>query len=444
MAIEEQIVSMDKLVALCKRRGFVFGSSELYGGLSGFWDYGPLGVELKQNIKRAWWRANVHLRDDVVGLESALIMPSAIWAASGHLQNFNDPLVECQSCKRRFRADDLEGATVCPQCGGPLSEARQFNTMFQTQVGPVADEGSIAYLRPETAQGTFVNFKNVLQSTPHKIPFGIAQIGKSFRNEITTGNFIFRSREFEQMELEFFVKPGTDDEWFDYWRDERMRWWTHDIGIRPQNIRLRDHAVSELSHYSKQTSDFEYRYPFGTRELEGVADRTDFDLKAHMAGSGIDLTYYDDETQERYVPYVIEPAVGVDRTFLVVLLDAYDEEQTGPKPSDRRTVLRLKSQLAPYKVAVFPLVANKPDLVARARSIYATLKPEMMVAWDSIGNVGKRYRRQDEVGTPWCVTVDYQTLEDSTVTVRDRDTMTQERHPVVGLSDLFRERLVAG
>jgi glycyl-tRNA synthetase len=443
MAIEEETVTMEKLVALCKRRGFVFGSSELYGGLSGFWDFGPLGVELKQNIKRAWWRANVHLRDDVVGLESAIIMPSAVWAASGHLQNFNDPLVECQSCKRRFRADDLEGATTCPECGGALSEARQFNTMFQTQVGPVADEGSVAYLRPETAQGTFVNFKNVLQSSPHKIPFGIAQIGKSFRNEITTGNFIFRSREFEQMELEFFVKPGTDDEWFDYWRAERMRWWTEDIGIRPENIRLRDHETSELSHYSKQTSDFEYRYPFGVRELEGVADRTDFDLKAHMAGAGTDLSYYDDETQERFVPYVIEPAVGVDRTFLVVLLDAYAEEQTGPKPSDRRTVLRLKPQLAPFKTAVFPLVANKPDIVERARTIYSTLKPEITLAWDSIGNVGKRYRRQDEIGTPWCITVDYQTLEDDTVTVRDRDSMTQERHAVGSLSELFRERLAA-
>jgi glycyl-tRNA synthetase len=302
----------------------------------------------------------------------------------------------------------------------------------------------VAYLRPETAQGTFVNFKNVLQSSPHKVPFGIAQIGKSFRNEITTGNFIFRSREFEQMELEFFVKPGTDDEWFDYWRAERMRWWTEDIGIRPENIQLRDHEKSELSHYSKQTSDFEYRYPFGTRELEGVADRTDFDLKAHMAGAGTDLSYFDDETQERFVPYVIEPAVGVDRTFLVVLLDAYAEEQTGPKPSDRRTVLRLKPQLAPFKAAVFPLVANKPDIVERARAIYSTLKPEMTVAWDSIGNVGKRYRRQDEVGTPWCVTIDYQTLEDSTVTVRDRDSMTQERHAVDSLGELFRERLAAG
>jgi glycyl-tRNA synthetase len=323
-----------------------------------------------------------------------------------------------------------------------LSEPRQFNTMFKTYVGPVADEAAVAYLRPETAQGTFVNFRNVLSSTPMKLPFGIAQIGKSFRNEITTGNFIFRSREFEQMELEFFVKPGTDDAWFDYWREERMRWWREDLGIRAENIHLRDHEKSELSHYSTQTSDFEYRYPFGWKELEGVADRTDFDLKAHMAGSGADLTYFDEETQERFVPFVIEPAVGVDRSFLVVMLDAYDEEQTGPKPSDRRTVLRLKPSLAPFKVAVFPLSANKPELVESARSIYSELRPTMPVAWDQRGNVGKRYRAQDEIGTPWCVTVDYQSLEDQTVTIRDRDSMEQERQPIGGLSELFRRRLL--
>jgi glycyl-tRNA synthetase len=437
----EEVVSMDKIAALAKRRGFIYGSSEIYGGLSGFWDYGPLGVELKQNIKRTWWRANVHLRDDVVGLDSTLIMPPAVWAASGHLQNFNDPLVECASCKRRFREDDVESPGVCPACGGRLSEARQFNTMFSTHVGPLADESSVAYLRPETAQGTFVNFKNVLQTTPMKVPFGIAQIGKSFRNEITTGNFIFRSREFEQMELEFFVRPGTDDEWFEYWRNERLRWWTEDLGIRSENIRLRDHAPDELSHYSKQTSDFEYAYPFGWKELEGVADRTDFDLGAHIAGSGQDLSYYDDETQEHYVPYVIEPAAGVDRTVLVTLLNAYAEEQTGPKPSDRRVVLRLAPRLAPFKVGVFPLVANKPPIVDKARSIYLALKPHFMVAWDDIGNVGKRYRRQDEIGTPWCITVDYQTLEDDTVTVRDRDSMQQSRHHVPELISLFRDRL---
>jgi glycyl-tRNA synthetase len=437
----EDVVSMDKIAALAKRRGFVYGSSEIYGGLSGFWDYGPLGVELKQNIKRAWWRANVQLRDDVVGLDSTIIMPPAVWAASGHLQNFNDPLVECASCKRRFREDDVESPGVCPACGGRLSKARQFNTMFSTHVGPLEDDSSVAYLRPETAQGTFVNFKNVLQTTAMKVPFGIGQIGKSFRNEITTGNFVFRSREFEQMELEFFVKPGTDDEWFDYWRGERRRWWIEDIGIHPENIRLRDHAADELSHYSKQTSDFEYAYPFGWKELEGVADRTDFDLSAHIAGSGQDLRYFDDETQEHYVPYVIEPAAGVDRTFLVALIDAYAEEQTGPKPSDRRTVLRLNPPLAPFKIGVFPLVANKPHLVEKARSIYVALKPHFSVAWDDIGNVGKRYRRQDEIGTPWCITVDYQTMEDGTVTVRDRDSMQQTRHGVGELVHVFREWL---
>jgi glycyl-tRNA synthetase len=440
MVLEQEVVSLDKISALAKRRGFVYGSSEIYGGISGLWDYGPLGVELKNNIKRLWWRATVHLREDVVGLDAALIMPPAVFVASGHVENFKDPLVECRACKHRFRADDIEGS-ICPNCGGKLGEARRFNTMFQTHVGPVADDAALAYLRPETAQGTFVNFKNVQQTSAMRIPFGIAQIGKSFRNEITTGNFIFRVREFEQMELEFFVRPGDDDRWFDFWRNERMRWWTDDVGIRPQNLRIRDHEESELSHYSKQTSDFEYNYPFGWKELEGVADRTDFDLKAHIAGSGQDLSYFDDQTQERYVPYVIEPAAGVERAFLVVISDAYSEEQTGPKEGDRRTVLRLKPQLAPFKVAVFPLVRNKPDIAGAARSIYTTLKPHFPVAWDDIGNTGKRYRRQDEIGTPWCVTVDYQTLEDGTVTVRDRDTMQQTRHPVPELLDLFRDWL---
>jgi glycyl-tRNA synthetase len=444
MAIEEQTVTMDKIVALAKRRGFVYGSSELYGGLSGFWDYGPLGVELKQNIKRVWWKAMVHDRDDVVGLDSAIILPPPVWAASGHLENFNDPLVECRNCKRRYRADEVDASDPCPECGGPLGEPRQFNTMFRTFVGPVADDASVAYLRPETAQGIFLNFRNIMQTTPMKVPFGIAQIGKSFRNEITTGNFIFRSREFEQMEMEFFVRPGTDDEWFDYWRRERMRWWTEDLGVRADNLHLRPHDRSELSHYSSQTSDIEYNFPFGRKELEGIADRTDFDLQAHIRGSGIDLSYFDDQLEERYVPYVIEPAMGVERAFLVALIDAYGEEQTGPKPSDRRTVLHFKPQVAPYKVAVFPLVANKPDIVGKARAIYRALRRHQQTAWDDIGNVGKRYRRQDEIGTPWCVTVDYQTLEDDTVTVRDRDTMKQDRHAVDELAGLFRERLGPG
>lgn len=441
MVLEEQAVSMDKIVALAKRRGFVYGSSEIYGGLSGLWDYGPLGVELKQNIKRAWWRAVVHNRDDVAGLDASQIAPPAVWAASGHLENFNDPLVECAQCKRRYRADDIEDAQVCPNCGGALAEPRQFNTMFRTHVGPVADDASVAYLRPETAQGTFVNFRNVLQTTGRKLPFGIAQVGRSFRNEITTGNFIFRSREFEQAELEFFVKPGTDDEWFEYWRSERMRWWTEDLGIKAENLRLRPHEQSELSHYSKQTSDIEYAFPFGVKEVEGIADRTDFDLKAHITGSGVDLSYFDEETQSRYVPYVVEPALGIERAFLTTLIDGYEEEQTGSKASERRTVLHLKPQLAPFKVAVFPLVANKPHIVESARAVYRSLKPYFPVAWDDIGNVGKRYRRQDEIGTPWAVTVDYQSLEDSTVTIRDRDSMGQERYPVPDLLSIFRDWL---
>ena len=441
MVVDEAAVTMERITSLAKRRGFVYGSSEIYGGVSGFWDYGPLGVELRDNIRRAWWRAIVHLRDDVVGLDTSLIMPPSVWAASGHLENFNDPLVECGSCRHRYRADDLAPGASCPHCGGSLSAPRQFNTMFSTHVGPVADDASVAYLRPESAQGTFVNFKNVMQTTSRKIPFGIAQVGKSFRNEITTGNFIFRVREFEQMELEYFVKPGTDGQWFEHWLAERMRWWTEDIGIRPENLSVRAHEPSELSHYSKQTSDIEYAFPFGTKELEGIADRTDFDLKAHMAGSGQDLSYFDDLEGERYVPFVIEPAAGLTRAFLTVLIDAYGEEQTGPKPSDRRTVLRLKPSLAPFKVAVFPLLANRPPLVEQAREIYRTLKPYFTVAWDDIGNVGKRYRRQDEIGTPWAVTVDYQSLEDGTVTVRDRDSMQQERHSIADLTQLFLSRL---
>lgn len=446
MVVDEQSVTMDKVAAVAKRRGFVYGSADIYGGLSGFWDYGPLGVELNRNIRRLWWRSMIEMRDDVVGLDASLIMPRAVWQASGHLENFTDPLIECAECRRRFRADDdeLQGATACPVCGGALSAPRQFNTMFRTHVGPVEEGGTEAYLRPETAQGTFINFRNVLQTTRQKIPFGIAQIGKSFRNEITTGNFIFRVREFEQMELEFFVKPGTDDEWYQYWRAERLRWWTDEMGINRDHLHLREHAQSELSHYSKQTTDIEYDYPFGRKELEGVADRTDFDLRAHIAGSGADLSYYDDTSKERYVPYVIEPAMGLSRAFLVALLDGFAEEAVGSKPGDIRTVLRFKPQLAPYKVAVFPLSANKPDLVQRAREVYESLRPYFMVAWDDSGNVGKRYRRQDEIGTPWAITVDFQTLEDGTVTVRDRDTMEQTRHACEDLLPMFRERLGPG
>jgi glycyl-tRNA synthetase len=430
-------VTLDKITALAKRRGFAYPSSDIYGGLGGFWDFGPLGVALRDNIKAAWWRAMVESRDDIVGIDSSIILNPAVWHASGHVERFNDPMADCTECRKRWRADDIPEPDVCPSCGGRLGAVRDFNTMFTTHVGPVADENSLAYLRPETAQGIFINFRNVLDSSRLKIPFGIAQMGKSFRNEITTGNFVFRVREFEQMEMEFFVKPGTDDAWWEYWIQQRVDWW-HSIGIRPESLTLRRHAPSELSHYSKQTTDIEFEFPFGVKELEGIADRTDYDLKAHMAGSGQDLSYFDDQTQERYVPWVIEPAMGIGRAFLAVLCDAYAEEVMG---KDTRTVLRLSPRMAPYKIAVFPLSANKPDLVERARGIYTNLRARWMTAWDARGNVGKRYRAQDEIGTPWCVTVDFQTLEDSTVTVRDRDSMEQDRVPVEKLKDLFSGRL---
>lgn len=419
-------VRLESIAALAKRRGFAFPSSEIYGGLNGFWDFGPLGVALRNNIKRAWWYAMVEARDDIVGLDSAIILNPAVWHASGHVERFTDPLADCLECRRRWRADDIPTPGVCPACGGRLGEIREFNTMFSTHVGPVADESSRAYLRPETAQGIFINFRNVLDSSRQKLPFGIAQIGKSFRNEITTGNFVFRVREFEVMEMEFFVKPGTDDEWWRYWIDRRLEWW-HSIGIRKESLTCRRHEPAELSHYSKQTTDIEFRFPFGVKELEGIADRTDYDLRAHAAGSGQALSYFDDETGDRYIPWVVEPAAGVDRAFLAVLVDAYEEESTGPKPKDIRTVLHFSPRLAPYKVAVFPLVSNKPDIVECATAIYRALRPRFMTAWDDRGNVGKRYRSQDEIGTPWCVTIDYQTLEDGTVTVRDRDTMKQDR-----------------
>jgi len=433
-------VTLDKIAALAKRRGFAYPSSDIYGGLNGFWDFGPLGVTLRNNIKHAWWQAMVESRDDIVGIDSAIILNPAVWKASGHVERFTDPMADCQECRRRWRADDIPTPGVCPACGGKLGEIREFNTMFTTHVGPVADDSSVAYLRPETAQGIFINFRNVLDSSRLKIPFGIAQIGRSFRNEITTGNFVFRVREFEQMEMEFFVKPGTDEQWWQYWLDRRLAWW-HDIGVRPESLTLRRHAPSELSHYSKQTTDIEFEFPFGVKELEGIADRTDFDLKAHIAGSGQDLSFFDDESGERYVPWVVEPAMGVERAFLALLCDAYEEEQTGPAQKDVRTVLHLAPKMAPYKIAVFPLSANKPDLVARARAIYETLRPRRMTAWDARGNVGKRYRAQDEVGTPWCITVDYQTLEDGTVTVRDRDSMKQDRVHETELEPLFSERL---
>jgi glycyl-tRNA synthetase len=421
--------NMEVIVSLAKRRGFVFPSSEIYGGMGGFWDYGPLGVELKNNVKAAWWRSMVQLRDDVVGLDTAIVMNPRVWEVSGHVGGFSDPMVDCRNCKLRFRADDLKGPPseiACPNCGmkGTLTEARLFNLMFKTHVGPVEESASEAYLRPETAQGMFVNFDNVATTTRRKLPFGIAQIGRAFRNEITPGNFIFRDREFELMEMEYFVHPSQEDEWFAYWVAERLRWWTDVMGIGADRLRLRPHEADELSHYSKQTTDVEYAFPMGWSELEGVADRTDFDLSAHAAGSGKGLAIFDEASGEHVTPYVIEPAMGVDRAVLTALIDGYEEEQVG---AERRVVLRLESRLAPVKVAVLPLLRNRPELVERARALTADLKPRMAAAYDDTASIGKLYRRQDEIGTPFCVTVDVETLDDGAATLRDRDSMTQER-----------------
>ena len=421
--------NFDVIASLAKRRGFVFPSSEIYGGMAGFWDYGPLGVELKNNIKAAWWRHMVTLREDVVGIDAAIIMHPRVWEASGHVAGFSDPMVDCRSCKLRFRADDLKGPPSeipCPNCGnrGTLTEARQFNLMFATHVGPVADSASVAFLRPETAQAMFVQFDNVATTTRRKLPFGIAQIGRSFRNEITPGNFIFRLREFEQMEMEFFVHPRDEDRWFARWVEERHGWWTNVLGIAPERLRLRPHEADELSHYSKQTTDIEYEFPIGWSELEGIADRTDFDLRAHAAGSGRKLEVFDEEAGEHLVPYVIEPAMGVDRAVLTVLVDGYTEEQLA---KETRTVLRLRPDLAPVKAAVLPLLRNRPELVERARRLTTDLKQLVPAMYDDTASIGKLYRRQDEIGTPFCVTVDVESLDDGAATIRERDSMTQER-----------------
>ena len=426
---------METLVSLCKRRGFIFPSSEIYGGFESTWDYGPLGVELKQNVKRAWWKTMVQERDDMVGLDSSILMSPKVWEASGHTSHFTDALVECQSCRKRFRADDLESES-CPECEGKLSEARQFNTMFKTFVGPVEEEAAVAYLRPETAQGIFVNFENVLTTTRRKLPFGIAQQGKSFRNEITTGNFIFRTREFEQMEMEYFVKPGTDEEWYEYWRQERLNWFIR-LGVRSEHLRLREYAPEELAHYSAGTTDIEYLYPMGWAELEGIARRTDYDLKRHAEASGRRLDYFDEESGEHIVPYVVEPAVGVDRSVLVFLLDAYREEEVR---GERRVVLRLHPALAPVKVAVLPLSRNE-KLVPTARQVSDLVRSHFATQYDDAQSIGRRYRRQDEAGTPLCVTVDFDTLEDQAVTIRERDSMEQSRVPVSNLVEALRERL---
>ncbi|MEE9284894.1 MAG: glycine--tRNA ligase, partial [Dehalococcoidia bacterium] len=417
---------MEKLTSLAKRRGFVFQSSEIYGGLGSTWDYGPLGVLMKNNIKAAWWRSMVQERDDIVGLDAAILMHPKVWEASGHLAGFADALVECKSCHHRFRADQGDNATACPACGlGDLTEPRMFNLMFKTFVGPVEEDAARVYLRPETAQGIFVNFENVQTTTRKKLPFGIAQMGKSFRNEITTGNFIFRCREFEQMEMEYFVMPGTDDQWFEHWVQARLEWWTG-LGIRPESLTKRQHGKDELSHYSKATTDIEFKFAWGWGELEGIANRTDFDLRQHAQYSGKSLEYYDEESGQSVVPYVIEPASGVDRGFLAFLTDAYEEE---PDKDEIRTVLHLHPAIAPIKVAVLPL-SRKAPLQELAREVYAGLRKHWFVQYDASQSIGRRYRRQDEIGTPLCVTIDFESLDDRQVTIRDRDTMAQERVPI--------------
>jgi glycyl-tRNA synthetase len=428
-------VDMEKVVSLCRRRGFIFPSSEIYGGLSSCWDYGPLGVELKKNIKAAWWQAMVQERDDTVGMDTSILMHPHIWAASGHLEGFSDPLVECKNCHLRWRVDDLEGNN-CSSCGGELTEPRQFNLMFKTFMGPVEEEANVVYLRPETAQGIFVNFQNVLNTTRKKLPLGIAQIGKAFRNEITTGNFIFRSREFEQMEMEFFVKPGTDEEWFNYWLQERFNWYLK-LGIKKENLRLRQHDKDELAHYARDCSDIDYLFPMGWSELEGVANRGDFDLVQHINNSGKSLDYFDDETKERFVPYIIEPSAGVDRSALAFLCDAYDEERD---KGEIRVLLHLNPSLAPIKIAILPL-SRRENLVKLAKEIYADLRQCWMVGYDDAQSVGRRYRRQDEIGTPFCVTIDFQSLEDGQVTVRERDTMNQIRLPIAELKGTLQAKL---
>jgi len=438
-------VTMEKIVSLCKRRGFVFPSSEIYGGLGSTYDYGHYGVLLKTNVRNEWWRAMLQERDDIVALDSAILQHPRVWEASGHLEGFTDPLVDCRACKQRFRADHVDPDEICPAKANlpktedrrhDFTEAREFNLMFKTFVGPVEETASVAYLRPETAQGIFINFKNVLQFSRRKPPFGIAQTGKSFRNEITPGNFIFRTREFEQMEMEFFVPPDEAPMWYEHWKQERFAWY-EDLGIRSDHLRLREHEADELSHYSSGTADIEYLFPIGWSELEGIANRGDYDLTRHSEFSGEKLEYFDQATGARYIPHVIEPAAGADRAMLAFMVDAYDEEEV---EGEKRTVLRLHPRLAPVKVAVLPLVRKdgQPEL---AREVRDLLRGHMQTEYDEGGSIGRRYRRQDEIGTPWCVTIDHESLEDRTVTVRDRDTLAQERVAIDELPGVLAAKL---
>ncbi len=429
-------VELKDIANLCKRRGFIFQDSEIYGGMGSVWDYGPLGVELKNNVKDCWWRSMVYDRGDVEGLDAAILMNPETWKASGHVGSFADMLVDCMDCKKRFRIDHLKG-NKCPECGGALTEPKSFNLMFKTQVGSVEGQTQDAYLRPETAQGIFVNFENILNSSRKKLPFGVAQIGKAFRNEITTGNFTFRSREFEQMELEYFVKPGEDEKWYEYWLAERMRWYTS-LGIREESLRLRQHEEEELAHYAKKCHDIEFLFPMGWSELEGVANRTDFDLKQHSKISGKDLQYFDDTTGERYFPYVIEPSGGVDRAVLAFLVDAYRSEVVRER---KRVYLSLDKRLAPIKVAVLPLLKNNGEIVEMAEKILDDVRGNYRAVYDDTAAIGRLYRRQDEIGTPYCVTVDVESLTDKKVTVRDRDSMQQDRIDLSKLKGLLTERL---
>jgi glycyl-tRNA synthetase len=428
----------NQVVNLCKRRGFVFPSAEIYGGFRSTYDYGPLGVLMLRNVKDAWWRSMVQMRSDVVGLDAAILSPPQIWEASGHLANFTDPLVDCTACKTRHREDQLEDPNVCPTCGkeGTFTEARAFNLMFKTSAGPVEGAGTEVYLRPETAQGMFVNFKNVLETIRKKPPFGIAQVGKSFRNEITPGNFVFRTREFEQMELEFFVPPEEADTWYRYWMSERYEWYL-ELGVPADKLRMRPHDDDELSHYSSGTSDVEFMFPWGWGELEGIANRGDYDLKQHAEKSGQKLEYFDQSTGERYVPHCIEPAAGATRSMMAFLLAAYDEEKVN---DEVRTVLRLHPRLAPYKVAILPL-SKKDTLLPVSEEVLKLLQPHFMCDYDVTQTIGKRYRRQDEIGTPFCVTVDFDSLEDRAVTVRERDSMEQERIPIEELVSYLTQKL---
>lgn len=447
----EHGASMDRIISLCKSRGLVYPSSEIYGGLSATWDYGPLGVELKNNIQEAWWKEMVRRHDNIVGLDAAIMMHPRTWEASGHVENFSDPLVDCKKCKTRFREDHLQEKWTeknitdgsCPECGGELTEARQFNLMFTTHMGSVVDSGSLIYLRPETAQGIFVNFKNVVDTSRVKIPFGIAQVGKAFRNEITTKNFIFRTCEFEQMEMQYFVKPGTDEEAFKEWKAKRMAWYVERLGIKPDRLRFHEHGPKELAHYAKVAFDIEYKYPFGWQELEGIHSRTDYDLKRHGEFSGKEINYLDPADNTRFIPYVIETSAGLTRSVLVALMDAYHEEKIGIDKNgkdDIRTVLHLHPDIAPVKVAVLPLV-KKDGLAELAQKLEKELREDLATFYDQGGAIGRRYRRMDEIGTPFCVTIDYDTKEDHTVTLRFRDSMEQIRIPMKGLADRIRKEI---